>query len=72
MILYCPLTHINIWNFADNVKKQNRMEWEVFSFSGLFSGTYVFCNISIYNVKAASKQEGPKKFGVPDKKAVLL
>ena len=22
--------------------------------------------------KAASKQEGPKKFGVPDKKAVLL
>ena len=24
------------------------------------------------NTKAASKQEGPKKIGVPDKKAVLL
>ena len=28
--------------------------------------------ISMQNAKAASKQEGPKKFGVPDKKAVFF
>ena len=31
-----------------------------------------FANSNLDTYKAASKQDGPKKFGVPDKKAVLL
>ena len=48
---------------------------------GIHTGTYnrnfrvfgmAFCGSILGLGKAASKQEGPNKFGVPDKKAVLL
>ena len=61
-------------SFAGTLRKQRKCYLRpLFNFfaSDLIVISFVIRNIN-YIDKAASKQEGPKKFGVPNKKAVLL